>query len=237
MISIIFHKQLSAILIQKLESFCHSFTSIGLHQALAFSKAMEPKRQQSFCVAQNEEYEIFGFCIIHYSFPLVSIQDGPISKNDAIICLMIDSIRKRYNKRFFAFTTIQLPYACTALAENSKNKTVIENYFNYQNWSTSIIELFDLHNLSKNLSKGHLSAIKKAEKWGITVSNDFSNQTILTFSVLFDETYKTRKIKAQWNNTESYFIELSKQMNLTKSFFIGAYLENKLVAGGIFLTQ
>ena len=151
---------------------------------------------------------------------MASIQDGPISNSNDIICLMIDSIRRRYNKRFFAFSTIQLPYSCKALPNKKRNDDLLESYFYYPNWSTSIIELLDNINLSKNLSKGHLSAIKKAEKLGITISNEFNDQTIKDFALLFDETYKTRNIKTQWDNTESYFISLSQLMKTTQSFFV-----------------
>jgi len=241
MISIFFHKRLTSSLSKRIESFCQTFPSIGLHQDLLFSQAMEPKRQIVYCIAENTEKVIQGFSIIHYSFPIASIQDGPIAKNAYIVNAMIDSIRNRFSIRFFAFTTIQLPYASIAEPKYNSKIDLFKNYINYPNWSTSIIDLTknenDLKTLIKNFSKGHVSAIKKAEKTGISVSNEFADEKIKAFALLFDETYKTRNIKTQWDNSLNYFTMLSEIMKPTKSFFIGAYHENCLVAGGIFLTQ
>jgi len=234
MISISFHKRISAATALKIEEFCRTQDNIGLHQVLAFTDAMEPQKTIEYCIAENGINEITGFCIIHTKFPIAFIQDGPIISNDEILLEMVSAIQKYYRNKFFAFTTIQFPYSNTTLPKVSNNKS-LSKQFDLPTWSTIIVELKDSENLLKVFSKGHHSAIKKAEKSGIIISNDFTNQTIKEFSNLFDETYRTRHLKTLWENTETYFVKLSEFIHSKNGFFIGAYLDNKLVAGGLFL--
>ena len=232
MISVSFHKKLSSTLSQKIDSFCQTQDNVGLHQVLAFTKGMEPQKQVEYCIVENENCEIQGFCVIHLHFPIAFIQDGPISKDEIIVSTIISTIQKRFKKRFYAFTTIQLPYLVQA---KLKCNNAIVKYFDLPTWATIIVDLSNTESLFKTFSKGHPSAIKKAEKSGINISNTFTEQTIKDFALLFDKMYKKRKIIPQWKDSELYFKKISEMMKSNNSFFTGAYLEEKLVAGGIFL--
>jgi len=236
MISISYHKTLTPELIQKIDSFGQNHNTIGLHQVLAFTEAMEPQKQVEYCISENENKEVIGYCIIHTRFPIAFIQDGPVSKNEKTVSEMISAIQKHLKNRFFAFTTIQLPYSKNSLPLFSTNYAIAK-YFDLPSWSTIIVEISNAEILLKNFSKGHHSAIRKAEKSGIIISNDFTEQTIKEFSDLFDVTYKSRNLATQWKNTELYFTKLAEMITNKNGYFVGAYLENKLIAGGVFLAN
>ena len=222
---------------QKIESFCQLQTNIGLHQVLLFSQAMEPTKKIEFCVAENEKHTIEGFCIIHKKFPIIYIQDGPIVSNNEHLSIIISAIKKHYSRRLFAFSTIQLPFSNKQISVDVYNNPCISKVFDLPTWSTIIINTSNIETLLKSFSKGHLSAIKKAKKEGITTSDFFSDDTIKSFVNIFDANYKTRGLATQWANTMTYFTHLSATMAFNNSFFIGAYKNDKLVAGGIFLAH
>ena len=203
--TISFHKTLSKLLIKKIESFYLAQETIGLHQVLAFTQLMEPQKKVRYCIAENENNDIIGYCIIHYRFPIVFIQDGPVSNDSVVISEMISAIRAHYSQIFFAFTTIQLPLS-KGIYHNIANNESIAKLVDIPTWSTILIELSDLETLTKNFTKGHYSAIKKAEKSGLIISNEITSQTITDFAKLFDETYKSRKIATQWHDSDTYFI-------------------------------
>ena len=233
--TISFHKILSKLLIKKIESFYLVQDTIGLHQVLDFTQLMEPQKKVTYCIAENENKDIIGYCVIHYRFPIAFIQDGPVSNDSVVISEMISAIRTYYSHMFFAFTTIQLPLS-KGIYHNIVNNESIAKLIDLPTWSTILVELTDLDVVTRNFTKGHLSAIKKADKSGLIISNEVTNQTITDFAKLFDETYKSRKIATQWQNSEIYFKTLSQKLN-NKGYFIGAYLDRKLVAGGFFIKQ
>jgi hypothetical protein len=236
MILISFHKIITPELAQKIESFCQTHATIGLHQVLAFTEAMEPQKQVEYCIAVDENKDVEGYCIFHTRFPIAFIQDGPVSKNVKTVSEMISAIQNHLKVRFFAFTTIQLPFSKIPLPILPANYAIAK-HFDLPTWSTIIVDLSNAESLLKNFSQGHHSAIIKAEKLGITISNDFTEQTIKAFAELFDTTYKSRKLVTQWKNTDLYFRKLAKILTDKNGYFVGAYLENKLVAGGIFLAN
>jgi lipid II:glycine glycyltransferase (peptidoglycan interpeptide bridge formation enzyme) len=236
MISISFHKTLTPELAQKIDSFGQTHNTVGLHQVLAFTEAMEPQKRIKYCIAENENKEIEGYCIIHTRFPIACIQDGPVSKNEKTVSEMISAIQKHLKARLFAFTTIQLPYSKNSLPLFLTNNTIAK-HFDLPTWSTIIVDLSNVEILLKTFSKGHHSAIRKAEKSGITISTNFTQQTIKAFADLFDATYKSRNLATQWKNTELYFTKLAETITDKNGYFVGSYLDNKLVAGGIFLAN
>jgi len=223
-------------MIQNIESFYQTQMKVGLHQVLLFAKAVEPNKRVKYCIATNGQYAIEGFCIIHERFPIAYIQDGPLSDNNDVISQMIQAIEKYYKKKLFAITTIQLPYTDGNIVQYQNTTSI--NYLQLPTWSTIIINITDVEAFQKIFATGNLATnIRKAIKKGVEVHDTINYADIKSFADLYDATYKHRGLATQWKNTSEYFSSLWQVMQNENGFFIGAYLNEQLVAGGIFLCQ
>jgi hypothetical protein len=241
MINVSFHKKLTLSLANKIEKFSQSLLTIGLHQVLLFSQAMEPTKKLEYCIAMNGNDEIEGYCIINKRFPIISIQDGPVSLNERIISDIISAIKIKYSSSIFAFTTIQLPYSQKdAIVEKvrSKDNSFITNVFSYPTWITIIIETTSSEYIEASFQKGNVGTnIRKAQKKGVHIDSSISEKTINEFANLYDSTYKNRDIQKQWKNSHTFFTALVPHLKTDNGFFIGAYFQDKMVAGGIFFAS
>ena len=111
-----------------------------------------------------------------------------------------------------------------------------EKYYNLPTWATIIVDCNDIENIKKSFCTGNLATnIRKAEKKGITTNGTFSIDVLSKFSSIYDYNYLHRNIRPTWGNTYDYFYSIKEYIDNNQAFFIGSYLDNKLVAGGIFL--
>jgi len=148
---------------------------------------------EKFAVAYNSHNDVIAFCIVNESgrlFKIAKINFGPVVARDFSYFDFFSEIINRYSKQNYASVLIRL-------AEPISPKTELLSYLlkkNYAchelvdkdiNWTSLQIHLDKpVEEITRNFSKGHKSAIKRAQKEGLSVEQA-TDETLVKFGQIY----------------------------------------------------
>lgn len=240
-------KELSDAELLEIENFWISSEYCAIEQLPQWHKIFNVKVGYSYFFAR-ENNKLVCFCIINEfqkSFIKYSeIKFGPIFSEPIFLVNSLIEITSYYRKKNYLFIDIQLGINVSNISEYIEyqiNKKIKVKYvFDRNNWSTLVINLNDdKEKIFKNFTKGHKSAIKKAEKEGLTVREINNNEGIDLFSQIYSEMLDARSLINNYCSNQILFKNILNFFNETKKgIILGVYdKENSLIGGIILLFQ
>ncbi len=190
--------------------------------------------QQIVCYAQINESPL----------RIAEIQFGPVFANRDVAVQSILNIHEYYRKRHFMALKIQLWIPAGTDSEFiDQNLSLQSNLYHFvsknENWSTLQLNLSSTDDeLFKNFSKGHKSAIKKAQKAGLKVVEAEDQKQIEAFCEIFIKMNRSRNIPVDHRQVNSFFSGIHsylKKMNM--GVFLNVVDASDTVIGGIVLIR
>lgn len=156
------------------------------------------------CYTKIYPYQIKSlnlFCFINF---------GPISKSIDYQLLSLEKITQHCRTQHFYCLTYSLasPIMETLdkLGSPGSEYTQNKRFAISENWSSLILDLNQEENvLLKGFSKGHKSAIKKAEKIGLTVSDLATKSELDQFMNIYIKMRESRKLNVDRQNIKGTF--------------------------------
>ena len=222
--------------------FYNSLNWVAIEQHPLWWKSIEPSKKICWFTAQKDGL-IFCSAIIEERgekfIRHASIQFGPLFRSNDALLLSLEQICLYYSRLGFVFLTVQLSLETGADADyieyniNKTRKPV--RYFDRENWSSVIIDLsLDLDVLLRNMSKGHKSDIKKAQKSGLRVSCDFTGDHFDAFISIYRKMHQFRGLKEHKDGSAVYLKGILDFFEKHKAgrFFL-VYDDEQNVIGGI----
>lgn len=224
---------------QEVYNFYNKIEYYSIDQFYKWSELSDNKKR---CYLRYyKENKLIGFCIIKEKLLYGSIQFGPLTSEQDKLPEIIENIYRFYKKKKFGLLKIQLEY----LPEKEKkdlfqklNQKV--NLDNKNNWCTKILLLGnDEEKLFMNFSKNHKRSIKKAKKLGFKTSIIRSSDNINSFSNVYQQMYRKRKIKSSLNDVNKTFLNINNIIHEEDiGFILGVFnLKNELMGGVIIIFQ
>lgn len=176
---------------------------------------------------------------------IADIQFGPIFTDREIAVQSILCIKEHYQKRHFIALKIQLWVPVGTDTEYIDQNLSLHNTLYHfvskdENWSTLQLDLNSSdEDLFRNFSKGHKSAIKKAQKAGIKVIEAQTLQQVEDFCEIYVKMNQFRSLKVDRTKVYSFFSDIFHSM---KKRDAGAFLNvvdasGKSIGGIVLLRQ
>lgn len=227
--------------VNNIKKFCDSAPYCSIEQYLGWPQVFTNTKFCYFYLV--DETGIRCYCQIIERYRFAQINFGPVCSDKVIMVDAIKDIISYYKKKYFIFLGIQLYFKSgyeTDYIEYNLNKFHKINYcFNNFNTKSSIEINLDneFDTIFRNFSKGHRSAIKKAQKLGITVENLTNTSDLVFFKDIYSKMCRSRKIDDRELGSNAIFeiYDLLKTMN--KGKILIARDNTQRIIGGIILVS
>lgn len=200
--------------------------------------------QRPIITAQNAHNEIVGYAGVEVK-PLrtVHISFGPVCRRESdlseIIPEMVQWLKKRKVWRF----SIQLPYPCAeggdALIPLLKSKVSFRQSEKFFNWKSVRLSLEkEPEQILKSFALRHRQSIQKSRKAGLISTLISSREQVNILVQDYISMYKRRNLSVDRKKINDLISCLYDFLSKTKSgFFLGSFLNNKLLGGIIIVYQ
>ena len=232
--------------VKELGDFYASCENVTIEQHPQWRLSTESPGRYCFFIAREDDKIICTTVITEekkLGTKTASIDFGPLFKDPEALIASIEEISRYYKLKGFTVLTMQLAMPTGHEAdyvEYKLNKDLDINYsFDRNNWSSIVVDLSqDEDKLLRNLSKGHRSDIKKAQKSGLTVSCDYSEEDFKRFIEVYINMHRERQLK---ENDQGSAVYLGKVRDFFNTYQAGKFLivkdETGTVLGGILLVH
>lgn len=228
--------------IQKMAEFYGSLGFVAVEQHPKWPAALAPDKRFCYFLGSIDGKLVVSAIIeesTRLSISTAAITFGPLFSSPEHLIEGINHICAHYRKKGLAWLTIQLAIPTGAAADYIEYKLYQQNpfkhIFNRENWSSILINLQqDEETLRKNLSKGHKSDIKKAQKSGLFVTEQVSNDDLDAFADIYARMHKERGLKESSSGSRTFLTMVNRLLqdnNLGRILLVKD--ETNKVLGGI----
>lgn len=176
----------------------------AIEQYPGWRSVAEDGEETCFCVAR-ENGKVTSFAQIAESrgiFRRAHIQFGPLFGTADAAIETISKIHEHYRSRGFLSLSIQMAIPTGATADYieyrlSRTLRMSQRFDSASCWSSLVVDLSrDAEEIFGTFSKGHRSAIKKAEREGIVVEKGNGREDAIAFSGVFAKMSMRRGLSA-----------------------------------------
>ena len=221
--------------------FCKTSEYCAIEQQLGFPEILYNTRINYFYLIDDLGV-IRSFCQVNENFRFAHVWYGPVCEDRDLMIESVKNIAEYYKRRKFWYLGIQ-PYRKTGFdadyIEYKLNSILkIDYLFNNENTKASLeIDLNkDIEEIFRTFSKGHKSAVKKAQTIGITVSERTTDTELGLFIESYLKMCSARKIKSHSVH------ELESICRYLEKYKIGTLLlvkdaDHKILGGSLFAYQ
>lgn len=220
------------------------FPDANALQFPSFAFEFYNRRSCRIFILKNSDLKISGLCIVTETLKFCEINFGPILTDVHLAEVFLERIIRFYKNKLFGQLKIMLPEN-TALSNfekinihinNQTNNTAVKKHF----WYSMRLDLRkSIDEIKKGFSENLIRNLKKSIGSGLSVKPLVEESTVKEFAHIYDELYRFRKIRAQWNNSEKVFLNwFNSESFRKKSIWLGLFnSSDKLLGGTIFIKQ
>lgn len=200
------------------------------------------KNRAARCFLLYKNNTVVASCVTTELLHVAEIQFGPLGNDDKDIIELLTLIISFYKKRWYASIRFCFPNEFTSGLIESKIDYLKKKFSNCLltvrgHWSTYEIDLSrDESKILSGYSGNHRRDIEKAVRQGLVVEKITQPEKILLLAEVIDNTYRFRKIKAQWGSSVKMFPKWFQVLEkFNRVYWYGIFNGENRLLGGILL--